>query len=349
MPRQRDPSAVQVVHRTARCGLRVTRAQRRRLMGLLASAGDVWCAVLEINAWRRARQGPPLAGYQELCRELACAGPGTFGELDSVGARSVLRRYSDAWMAAAKRRHNGDGAARFPRRRRRLVPLRWYHGTFTLDGRRLRLPVTKGRPPLWVRLDRGPPYPPEQVRSVTLVYDAGRLWADVTAEVPVAQYPPGQGPDPARVAGVDIGIIHPYAVAGPAGQGLLVSGRAIRAEHYQHLHDRKARSRAVARRAPQPGQRGSRRWRQFRRRQRMVEAQHRRRIRQAQHEAAKTLITRAVGQRIGTLAVGDPRGVLALDAGRRHNQRTRDWRIGHLLHAPRRQGRGRRNHRPARG
>ena len=219
MPRQRDPPAVQVVHRTARCGLRVTRAQRRRLMGLLALAGDVWCAVLEISAWRRARQGPPLAGCQELCRELACAGPGTFGELDSAGARSVLRRYSGAWMAAAKRRRNGDGAARFPRRRRRLVPLRWYHGTFTLDGRRLRLPVTKGRPPLWVRLDRGPPYPPEQVRSVTLVYDAGRLRADVTAEVPVAQYPPGQGPDPARVAGVDIGIIHPYAVAGPAGPG----------------------------------------------------------------------------------------------------------------------------------
>ena len=143
-----DPSALPVVHRTARCGLRVTRAQRRRLTGLLVSAGDVWCAVLELNAWRRARQHPPLAGYQELCRELARAGPGTFGELDSVGARSVLRRYSGAWMAAAK-----------------------------------------------------------------------------------------------------------------------------------------------------------------------------------------TLITWAVGQRIGTLAVGDPRGVLTLDAGRRHNQRVRDWRIGHLLAA----------------
>jgi putative transposase len=77
-------------------GLRVTRAQRRRLVGLLVSAGDVWAAVLELNVWRRARQDRPLAGYPELCRELARAGPGTFGELDSVGARSVLRRYSDA-------------------------------------------------------------------------------------------------------------------------------------------------------------------------------------------------------------------------------------------------------------
>jgi IS605 OrfB family transposase len=186
---------------------------------------------------------------------------------------------------------------------------------------------------LWVRLDRALPYPPEQVRSVTLLYDAGRLWVDVTAEVPVASYPAGQEPDPARVAGVDLGIIHPYAVAGPGGEGLLVSGRAVRAEHRMHLADTKARAQAAARRAPKPGQRGSRRWRHYRRRQRMVEARHRRRVRQAQHEAAKTVITWAIARRVGTLAVGDPRGVLNLKAGRRHNQRTRDWRIGHLIAA----------------
>ena len=38
-----------------------------------------------------------------------------------------------------------------------------------------------------------------------------------------------------------------------------------------------------------------------------------------------------MARRIGALAVGDPRGVLKLKAGRRHNQRTRDWRIGHLI------------------
>jgi putative transposase len=43
------------------------------------------------------------------------------------------------------------------------------------------------------------------------------------------------------------------------------------------------------------------------------------------------VIAWAVTRRVGTLAVGDPRGVLNLDAGRRHNQRTRDWRIGHLI------------------
>ena len=333
MPRRRPPQSPKVVYRTARAGLRVTRRQRHRLLGLLASAGDVWAAVLEINAWRRTRQDRPLVSYQELCHELAASGPGTFGQLDSHGARSVLRRYSDAWLATAQRRRDGDRRARFPRRRRALMPIRWYHGRFTLAGRRLRIPVACGRPALWVRLDRDLPYPPEQVRSVTLLYDGGRLWVDVTAEVPVACYPAGQEPDPARVAGVDLGIIHPYALAGPDGVGLLVSGRAIRAEHRMHLADTKARRKAVARRAPKPGQRGSRRWRHYRRRQRLVEARHRRRVRQAQHEAAKTVIAWAVDRRVGTLAVGDPRGVLNLDAGRRHNQRTRDWRVGHLITA----------------
>jgi hypothetical protein len=120
-------------------GLRVTAGQRRRCFGLLVSAGDVWSCVLDLARWRRQDALPPVAGYQELCRELAASGPGTFGELDSAGARSVLRRYSDAWFAAAKRRKDGHSTARYPRRKRRLLPVRYYQGTFTLDGRRLRL------------------------------------------------------------------------------------------------------------------------------------------------------------------------------------------------------------------
>nr|WP_231935280.1 transposase [Micromonospora viridifaciens] len=290
----------------------------------------MWACVLEINVWRRRRDDKPLTGYQELCRELSGSGPGTFGELDTTGARSVLRRFSDAWFAAAKRRRDGDVSARFPRRRRGLVPVRWYHGTFVLDGRRVRIPTAQGAAPLWVRLAREVPYPVEQVRSVTLLCEGGRLFLDVTAEVPVAVYPPGEGPDPGRAAGVDLGIIHPYAVAGPDGEGLLVSGRAIRAEHRMHLADTKARRRSVSQRAPKPGQKGSRRWRKYRRRARLVEGRHKRRVRQAQHEAAAMVVSWAVEQRIGVLKVGDPRGVLDLDAGRRHNLRLRQWQIGRL-------------------
>jgi IS605 OrfB family transposase len=320
-----------VVLRTARVGLRLTRAQRRRCFGLLLAAGDLWSCVLDMNRWRRQRGSAPMVNFQELCRELHAAGPGTFGELDSKGAEGVLRRFSDAWFSAAKRRKGGDMTARFPRRKRRFLPVRLRYGGFALEGRRLRLAVGRGRPPLWVRLDRDLPYPPGQVRAVTLLADGGRVWVDVTAEVPVTLYPAGAGPDPSRVAGVDPGIIHPYAVAGPGPEGLLVSGRAIRAEHHLHHHDTKHRRRAVAHRAPTPGQRGSRRWKKYRARQRKIEAQHKRRIRQAEHEAARTLVDWAIQHRIGTLKVGDPRGVVKLKAGRRHNRRVNDWRIGRRL------------------
>src|SRR6202050_3444198 len=159
MPRRRDPGSAKVIYRTARAGLRLTRGQRRRLSALLISAGDVWACVLELNGWRRARQARSLASYQELCRLLAASGPGTFGELDNTGARSVLRRYTDAWFAAAKRRRGGDLTARFPRRRRRMVPLRWYQAKFSLDGRVLQLPVARGWPPLRVHPGRARPSP----------------------------------------------------------------------------------------------------------------------------------------------------------------------------------------------
>jgi putative transposase len=283
---------------------------------------------LELNGLRRRRGDGQLVSYQALCRELAAAGPGTFGELSTVGARSVLRRYSDAWFAAAKRRAAGELDVRFPRRRRALVPSRYYHGTFTLEGRRLQLPTAAGAPPLLVRLTREVPYAMETVRSVTLVAEAGRLFVDVTAEVAVAQH----DPVPGRVAGVDLGVIHPYAVACPeTGQALLVSGRALRAENRLHLAESKARRRGAAARAPGPGQLGSRRWRKFRARSRRLESRHRRRLAQAQHEAAKAVVSWAVDQRIETLVIGDPRGVLDLDAGRRHNQRTRDWRVGQSI------------------
>jgi len=103
-------------------------------------------------------------------------------------------------------------------------------------------------------------------------------------------------------------------VAGPDGAGLLVSGRALRAESRLYLAERKARTRAVAARAPAGA----------------GEARHRHRLAQARHEAARTVVDWALEQGVGTLVVGHPAGVLAHDSGARHNQRVRDWRPGQL-------------------
>jgi IS605 OrfB family transposase len=314
-----------LVHRTARIRLRVTRRQADRCYGLLRSAGDVWAWLLDTNRQRFQQGTPPIVGYQALCRELTRMDG--FGELSVTGARSVLQRDADAWFQAAKRRRNGAPAG-FPRRKRALVPVRFYHQTFQLQGQRVRLPVAKGHPVLWVRLARPIPYPAQQVRAVTLLADGGQLWLAVTAAIPIQQH----DLDPGRVAGVDLGIIHPYAVM-TQGAGLLVSGRAIRAESFLHLHDQQARQAKAARRAPRPGQRGSRRWRRHRLRLRRVEARHRRPVHQAHHQAANQVVAFAVHHRIGVLVVGDPTGITAHDAGRVHNLRLRQWRRTHLVQA----------------
>jgi IS605 OrfB family transposase len=218
--------------------LRLTRRQAHRCYGLLRSAGDVWAWLLDTNRARWQQGEPAISNYQALCRGLTRMG--SFGELSMVGARSVLRRYSDAWFQAAKRRKVGQQDAGFPRCKRALVTVRFYHGTFLLAGNRVRRPVAKGQPELWVRLARPLPYPPEQVRALTLLADGGRLWLAVTAAVPVQHH----GLDPDRVAGVDLGIIHPYAVVSEDA-GLLVSGRALRAESYLHLADQQAQQQAA--------------------------------------------------------------------------------------------------------
>jgi transposase len=270
-------------HRTAAIRLRLPRRQTHRCYGLLRAAGDVWAWLVNSNRQRHQQGERPVTGYQALCRQLTDEGP--FGELSVIGARSVLKRYSDAWFQAANRRKAGQQHAGFPRRKRALVPVRFYHGTFTIQGLRVRLPVARGRPELWVRLARPLPYPTEQVRAVTLLADGGRLWLAVTAAVPVQPHDLGPG----RVAGVDLGIIHPYAVV-TEDAGLLISGRALRAEAYLHRADQATRQAKAASRAPKRGQRGSRRWRRHRARLRRVEARHRRRVHQAQHQAAKQVI-----------------------------------------------------------
>ena len=163
-----------------------------------------------------------------------------------------------------------------------------------------------------------------------MLADGARLCIDVTAEIEIENYGPGEAPDRDRIAGVDLGIIHPFAVVANEGS-LLVSGRALRAESRLHLAESKARRRAVARRAPAKGQRGSRRWKKYRARSKVLEGRHQRRLAQARHEGAKAVIDFARRNRIGTLVVGDPRGVLDHDAGARQNLATRNWRPGQLI------------------
>jgi hypothetical protein len=158
------------LHRSARIAIRATRPQRRRLYGLLRSAGDVRALVLDCNRQLREWRLPPVVSYRALCREIAGM---SFGELDSVGARSVIRRYSTEWFEAAKRRKAGQHAG-FPRRKKALLSVRWYHGTFRIDGDRLTVPVRRGARRWWCASQGRPPARPSpSARSPSSVRRVG--------------------------------------------------------------------------------------------------------------------------------------------------------------------------------
>src|SRR5712692_5601508 len=118
-----------VLHRTARIGLRVTPAQKRRCLGLLSAGGDVWAALIDINKCRFRWHAKPIFGYRMWCEQIAGV---EVGELSVTAMRSVVRRYSDACLATAASKRAGQ-RAHYPRRKRNLVPLRWHSGTFHVE------------------------------------------------------------------------------------------------------------------------------------------------------------------------------------------------------------------------
>jgi hypothetical protein len=98
-----------------------------RCYALLRAAGDLWAWLIDCNRQRRQQNTAPVVGYQALCRELT--GMSGLGELSVAGARSVVQRYSVAWFEAERRRRAG-AAGGFPRRKRALMPIRFYNGRF---------------------------------------------------------------------------------------------------------------------------------------------------------------------------------------------------------------------------
>ena len=333
MPRR--PQESKVFHRTVR-RTPGDGAAAGAMLRPVPPGGDVWAAVLDMTPSASDAALPKWSAGRHCIGSSRRRDPDVPANYQPFGARSILRRYSDAWLSTNARRRGGETSARYPRRRPSAA--------FAVSRRHLRAQRSAPQaadgarcPPLVLRLSRPVPYAPGTVRSVTLLNVGPKLFVDVTAEIPIAVYEDGMGPDPARVAGVDLGIIHPYAVAAPAA-ALLVSGRAIRAEHRLHLAEKKARSRALASRAPKRGQAGSRRWRKYRAKTRRLEGRHQRRVAQATHEAARAVVDFAVKERIGTLVVGDPRGLLAKDAGKRQNLAVRNWRPREMIAASGRQG-----------
>ena len=307
-------------------------SQRHRAHELLVSGGDTWAWVID-RFHERLRDGLSAGNSLiELWPDQKAHGP--FGELTAHCAQDVAKAWSAAYFEAVRRKKAGE-QARLPLRKRHLVPVTWRKGEFTLvesdQGRRphVELATRRGTRNLTLTFTKRLPYDPAQVRSVRLLEDsAGDLYLTFNAWVAVIN----AGCEPALLAGVDPGVIHPLAIATGAGH-LFVSGRAVRAEEFLHLEDQKARQRQLARhRRPvraypgKPRQAGSRRWRKIAQAQRAAEERSRRRVRLAADRAANLAAAHIVDKaRAGNVVIGDPRGIERRDSGRVQNRRVGRW------------------------
>lgn len=115
-------------------------------------------------------------------------------------------------------------------------------------------------------------------------------------------------------------------------RGLLVSGRATRAEEFLHLEDQKLRDEHLSRhRQPvkaypgKPRQEGSRRWKKAAALKRAAEARSRRRVKLAANTAAHHAIAFASEVGASRVVMGDPKGIERKDSGAAQNRRTGRW------------------------
>ena len=324
------------VVRTFRVKVMTTPAKKARAHGLLVKGGDAWAWCID-RSHARMRDGLANANsVVEIWPGQKEHGP--FGELMSDCAQDVTKAWSAAFFETMKRRKNGE-QAKLPLRKHWLVPVTWRKGRFRLvasaEGRRARvhLGTARGYRDLELSLSHDHPYDPALVRALRLFDEAGELFIDITAWVAVGQ---GQAEvAAAKVAGVDPGIVHPLVVA-TAGQALVVSGRAVRAEEFLHLEDQKARQKKMAtKRAPlraQAGQgrrAGSRRWKAVARSGRRAEAKDRRAVKLAANRAARLATEFMVDNHVTLAVIGNPTGIEKKSSGRVHNRRTGGWARTH--------------------
>ncbi len=203
------------------------------------------------------------------------------------------------------------------------MTVQWPAQAVSRRGKRLLLPMGRGRKPLIFRLNL-----PEEIGAVSLVWKGGY---ELHVSVPVSAVPQElmgradlpSGPQKGKRATVDLGEIHQAAVTTSTGKGVIVSGRGIRSLKRRHNMSLREIQRTQAR-----CQRGSRRWRKLQYAKEKLCGRTERQVRDLRHKGTRQVTAFLQAEEVQTVFIGDPHGVRDRDAGRHHNQRMSQWEYG---------------------
>lgn len=269
--------------------------------------GRLWCFLLDF-----ARQGREFR-YLVKKSDLEKATKGKFA-LHSQTIQQICGQYMENVFAAYEARKTNP-KIRYPWKYKNFYPLEWTGQAAKYDAatRRLTLPMGRGRDPIVLKTD----LPPElQGRPVRLVWRNG-------FELHISRKVAAVSSAATARATVDLGEIHLGACTTDAGDGLIVSGRGIRAVKRQLNKTLSTLSRMQSRCT-----RGSRRSRKLQRAKTRQRVRALRQIRDLRHKATRKIIDFCVSRGVGELFIGNPDGVRAKKAGRKHNQRMSGWEYG---------------------
>ena len=230
--------------------------------------------------------------------------------------------YKACQSAAAIRKAGLE--VRYPHQHRNYRTSIWKNSSIRKREDILLLSLARGKAPICVGLPSTLRLlDPEAFLEMRLVWDrAGRCYfwhLVVEAHLEPAE-PPGD-----RVAGVDLGEIHPAAVT-DGEEAVVFSARELRSLA-QYTHKRLAEIRAKQ----SCKTKASRSWKRLQRRKSRFLAQQRRRRRDLEHKVSRAIVKWGVEQRVGTLAVGDVRDAAdGVALGHITNQKISNWTHGRL-------------------
>ncbi len=201
---------------------------------------------------------------------------------------------------------------RYPYKAKKYMTVQWPAQAVSRQGKRLILPMGRGRKALCFRLNL-----PERIGGVSLVWQAGY---ELHVVVPA--------PSACEVAGevkatIDLGEIHLAAVTTTTGKALIVSGRGIRSLKRRHNKSLGQLQRKQARCT-----RGSRRYRKLQYAKARLRARTERQIRDQRHKATHHVAQFLAQEGVRMVFIGDPHGVRTKAAGRHHHQRMSQWEYG---------------------
>jgi putative transposase len=287
------------------------RRTRARIKAAQLEAARVWMYCLERHmAARTERSGWP--NRDDLQRETK----GGQYALHSQSIQLVCQQFL-ANVETVKQLRPGNPRHRYPYHPKKYRTVSWPAQAVCLQGKRLILPMGRGRKSFSFHL----PDLPEQVGAVSLVWCGGYELHLVVPAALEAEFPTPVSP--AVHAAVDLGEIHQAAVTTSTGQGLIVTGRGMRSlkRHNNMMLGRLSRLQARC-------QKGSKRWRRLQYTRERESGKSKRRVRDLRHKGTRQVVDFCRAEGVQTLYVGDPHGVRNENKGRHHNQRMSQWEYG---------------------